>query len=328
MLLEAWYQEQKNILFDDSGFKPDQCLRSNNQVNTSILLAQQVAISMQGCFIMYVNHRSNGIEVVRSRQDSNIAILSFQLNGNMNVNEKNFEPYRIFENDVHNTFFTNKRELIFEAPAIFENFRIILSPEKFLELLSKYHGRFSEYNEPIRKGISFNLYDKPLPITPKMKMIIHDIISHHIQDTLLSKVYYETKISEIFGCQLEQVYSSGHNTTSAISPIDRQKIYEIREILTRNLHEPPPTIPKLARFAGINENKLKKAFKAVFGKSIYHYLLVHRMEKAVELMENQDLPLEEIANRVGYGDSAHFSRAFRKLKGIPPGQYRKVSGEN
>jgi AraC-like DNA-binding protein len=32
---------------------------------------------------------------------------------------------------------------------------------------------------------------------------------------------------------------------------------------------------------------------------------------------------DDIAVEVGYGDAAHFSRAFRKVKGIPPGQFRK-----
>jgi AraC-like DNA-binding protein len=47
------------------------------------------------------------------------------------------------------------------------------------------------------------------------------------------------------------------------------------------------------------------------------------MEKAIVMMEDEKLSLDEIAFLVGYTDSAHFSRAFRKEKGIPPGQYRK-----
>lgn len=241
----------------------------------------------------------------------------------MNVNEKDYEPYRIFENDVHITFFTNKRDLVFEAPAIFENFRIILSPEKFQDLLAKFHGRFSDYASKINRGEYFNLYEMPLPITPKMKMIIHDILNHKVGDSILSKVFYETKITELFGCQLEQVYASHQQQSSDLSAADRKKIQEARELLIRNLQAEPPSIPHLARLVGTNENKLKRGFNQVYGKSIYNYLLNYRMDKAIELMESGNHSLDEIAGKVGYADSAHFSRAFRKVKGIPPGQYRR-----
>jgi hypothetical protein len=190
---------------------------------------------MKGCYIMYGSHKTNEVQEVRSKQDCNVAILSFQLNGQFTVNEKNYQPYRIFDNDLHTTFFTNKRELVFQAPPVFENFRIILSPAKFRELLAKYHGRFSIFSDKIKKGEYFNLYEIPLPITPKMKMIIHDIIHHKISDPLLSKVYYETKITELFGRQLEQVYSVQQNNTIVLSAADKIKIYEARELLIQNL---------------------------------------------------------------------------------------------
>jgi AraC family transcriptional regulator, transcriptional activator of the genes for pyochelin and ferripyochelin receptors len=323
MLLEAWQQGQQFIHFDDTTFADDFCDKAENHFTTDNYSASLTMISMKGCLIMYASHKAIEIQVVQSQQDSNIAILSFQLNGQMRVNESHFEPYRIFENDIHNTFFTNKRELVFEAPLVFENFRIILSPKKFQELLAKFHGRFSIYAEKIKLGEYFDLYEMPLPITPKMKMIIHDIIHHKISDNILSKVFYETKITELFGCQLEQIYSSWQNHSTELSATDKQKIYEARELLVRNLQQSPPTIPQLARMTGTNENKLKSGFRAIFSKSIYNYLLSHRMENAVEMLEDPKLSLDEIAERVGYGDTAHFSRAFRKVKGIPPGQFRK-----
>jgi len=329
MLLEAWRLNQKWLHLDDSLFDDSFCDRTEDRLANHHITAYQLIISMKGCFIMYGSHKAKEIQVVESKQDSNIAILSFQLNGHMTVNERSFEPYRIFENDVHITFFTNKRELVFEAPPVFENFRVILSPNKFLELLAKYHGRFSSYAEKVKRNEYFNLHETPLPITPKMKMIIHDILNHRISDSVLSKVFFETKITELFGCQLEQMHSSMQNKTAGISSADKPKIYEAHELLVRNLQQTPPTIPKLARMVGTNENKLKKGFKEIYGKSIYNYLISFRMEKAIELLEDGKLPLDEIALLVGYADSAHFSRAFRKEKGVPPGQFRMgLSGGN
>jgi AraC-like DNA-binding protein len=323
MLLEAWRLGKKWLHLDDTTLSDGFCSRDEVRISDPQLTAYQMLISMKGCFIMYGSHRANEMQVIQSRQDTNIAILSFQLNGQMTVNEKSFEPYRIFQNDLHTTFFTNKRELVFESPPVFENFRVVLSPEAFTELLAKYHGRFSTYAALVKKGEYFNLFEIPMPITPRMKMIIRDILNHKIVDPLLSKVYFETKIAELFGCQLEQMLSAAQNQDTGLSAVDKPKIYEARELLVQNLQETPLTIPQLARMVGTNENKLKRGFKEIYGKSVYNYLVAHRMEKAIELMENAALTLDEIAMMVGYTDSAHFSRAFRKEKGIPPGQFRK-----
>jgi len=323
MILEAWHKDEKWLHLDDNLFEEDFCDKREENISSPDFSSKLSIISMKGFFIIYGKHVAKEVQVARSRQSDNIAILSFQLNGNMNVNERNFEPYRIFENDLHSTFFTNKRELVFEAPPVFENFRIILSPEKFGELLAKYHGRFSVYAEKIKRGEYFNLHEVPLPITPRMKMIIREILMHNVADQILSKVYFDTKVTELFGCQLEQMALSKMNeNTAELTFSDKEKIRQARSLLVQNLTE-TPTIQKLSRSVAINENKLKKGFKALFEKSIYNYLLTHKIEKAVELLEVGTLTMDEIAEKVGYADAAHFSRAFRKVKGIPPGQYRK-----
>jgi AraC-like DNA-binding protein len=323
MILEAWNKNEKWLHLDDRQFEDDYCSKSEAHNTTPDLTSTLTLVQMHGCFIIYGKHIARESQVTRSMQDDNIAILSFQLNGSMNVNEKNFEPYRIFENDLHSTFFTNKRELVFEAPPVFENFRIILSPAKFAELLAKYHGRFSVYAEMIKRSEYFNLNPMPLPITPRMKMIIHEILLHPVTDPVLSRVYFEAKITELFGCQLEQIaLMKATDDKSALTHSDKEKIRQARNLLLQNIAE-PPTITRISRSVAINENKLKKGFREMYGKSIYNYLLTHRIEKAIEMMEKGDYSIDEIAGKIGYADAAHFSRAFKNVKGIPPGQYRK-----
>lgn len=324
MLLEAWSNEQKILHFDDNLLRFDWCEMLENATSKNGIVVKQFTISMEGCLILYGYHRIPESIEVKSKQDCNIGILSFQLNGQFRVDEKNYEPYRVFENEMHNTFFTNKRELVFTAPPVFENFRVVLSPEKFLELLAKFHGRFSVYAEKVNRGEYFNLFEKPMAITPKIKMVIREILAHRITDPILSKVYCETKVTELFGCQLEQWYSNQKpSETQQLSDSDKRKIQAAREILLHDIASEPPTTEALARQVGTNEYLLKKGFKLLYGNSVFNYLINHRVEKAIELMNDTTLSLDEIAARVGYADSAHFSRAFKRVKGIPPGQFRK-----
>lgn len=46
------------------------------------------------------------------------------------------------------------------------------------------------------------------------------------------------------------------------------------------------------------------------------------MEKAKELLEDPSLRISEIAEQVGYADTAHFSRVFKKLEGVSAGEWR------
>ena len=47
-------------------------------------------------------------------------------------------------------------------------------------------------------------------------------------------------------------------------------------------------------------------------------------ERAKELLEDPALRISEIAERVGYADTAHFSRVFKKLEGVSAGEWRNA----
>lgn len=68
---------------------------------------------------------------------------------------------------------------------------------------------------------------------------------------------------------------------------------------------------------------LTKLFKSKYGYSIYEYVLKLRMERAKELLANEENKIIDIAGRLGYADNHYFSKAFRNYYGVSPSQYRK-----
>ncbi len=48
-----------------------------------------------------------------------------------------------------------------------------------------------------------------------------------------------------------------------------------------------------------------------------------RLEEAKQMLETEDLPVEAIANEVGYEDASFFGRLFRRKVGLTPAQYRR-----
>lgn len=68
---------------------------------------------------------------------------------------------------------------------------------------------------------------------------------------------------------------------------------------------------------------ISKLFKEETGDTPINYLIKVRMNKAKELLENEEMSIKEVANLVGYQDAYHFSKLFKKYFNISPSKYSK-----
>lgn len=79
---------------------------------------------------------------------------------------------------------------------------------------------------------------------------------------------------------------------------------------------------ELVRSAMMNENKLKRAFKQQYGRSIHAYVIQKRMEKARELLESGQVGVSEAAQLEGYVNSSYFISRFRQTYGYNPSKLK------
>ena len=77
-------------------------------------------------------------------------------------------------------------------------------------------------------------------------------------------------------------------------------------------------IKDLAHLCATNETKLKKVFKKVYKTTIHNYILFLRLNRANQLLKDEELSISEIAKRVGYKHQGYFSRLFFKRFGVYP----------
>ena len=84
----------------------------------------------------------------------------------------------------------------------------------------------------------------------------------------------------------------------------------------------PPTIEQLSREVGLNQLKLKRGFKAMFGLSIYALFQRERMGRAKVLLDRHGV--SDTATMLGYSNMSHFSAAFRKQHGVLPSEARRA----
>lgn len=82
------------------------------------------------------------------------------------------------------------------------------------------------------------------------------------------------------------------------------------------------TVEDIADSCGLNRSYFGKIFHDIIGKSPQEFLISYRMTKAAELLKLTGLSIADIGNAVGYPNQLHFSRAFKKVYGISPRNWR------
>ncbi|RKT15807.1 transcriptional regulator GlxA family with amidase domain [Streptomyces sp. 1114.5] len=90
-----------------------------------------------------------------------------------------------------------------------------------------------------------------------------------------------------------------------------------------HLHEPLP-VAELARRAVMSKRSFARRFAAATGTTPHAWLRELRLSAAEELLETTDLPVEEVARRVGYGSAAVLREQFVRRRGVPPRSYRRA----
>ncbi len=93
--------------------------------------------------------------------------------------------------------------------------------------------------------------------------------------------------------------------------------------LTAHFAEPDPAAGAVADSA-VPERSLKRRFRAATGCTLIAYAQNLRVEAAKRSLEEGDVPVDEIAARVGYENPAFFRRLFKRGTGLTPAAYRRM----
>lgn len=83
-------------------------------------------------------------------------------------------------------------------------------------------------------------------------------------------------------------------------------------------------IGDLATHVGLSAFQFDQRIRMMFGLSAGQYLTRLRIDRASERLRQGEDPIAEIALDCGYADQTAFTRQFRKVVGLSPGQYRKL----
>ncbi len=82
------------------------------------------------------------------------------------------------------------------------------------------------------------------------------------------------------------------------------------------------TVARLAEVSAVSAAHFARSFKQAFGLPPHRYLLSRRIERAVALLRDTDLPVTEIAAQTGWSSLGTFGRIFRDINCDSPGNVR------
>lgn len=83
------------------------------------------------------------------------------------------------------------------------------------------------------------------------------------------------------------------------------------------------TLAELAQEAGMSPFHFARGFRKDTGIPPHRYLVRCRVERALELLAQTDMPIGEIARAAGFAHASHQARHLSHWTGLPPDEYRK-----
>ncbi len=84
-----------------------------------------------------------------------------------------------------------------------------------------------------------------------------------------------------------------------------------------------PSVAELAALCQLSPFHFSRAFRQSLGRPPHTYLIERRLEAAARLLIETRQPVTEIALALGYAETGHLSRAFRRMHGVGPAEFRR-----
>ena len=197
-------------------------------------------------------------------------------------------------------------------------------------------ARVSGWSELQRRNNSFTaIYFDPAAIREEL--------GTRFAERVDEKVYYRSDEVAAYLRQWASLLRRGHSDALYEEALGLITILAIHKATMPTLRQPPPlgraplalidefieenlgsdlSLSSLAELAGLSRFHFSRAFKASTGETPYQHVLRRRMERARLLLAAREMPIDEIASRLGFQNSAYFQRTFKSWVGMSVKEFR------
>ncbi len=243
--------------------------------------------------------------------------LIFNLSSNIKFIYKDKKEYILKKNSFLLGLSSNKFyvEVPLKKDLPLIEFAIGIKEELFLKLAHPIEN-IQEYMKKAHKQSYYILKDLQID-TLQFELFIHFKNEKSFED-ILNSIYLESRTTNLLHYTIEKIAKTLNKS------LDKNRIYSLeraKEIIMKEYNQ-NLSIKDIAYKSAINECYLKKDFKEYFGMTILEMIQKRRLEVAKELLNN-NFNVNEVATKVGYKHSGHFSKLFFDYFNISPNSYKK-----
>lgn len=243
--------------------------------------------------------------------------LIFNLSSNIKFIYKDKKEYILKKNSFLLGLSSNKFyvEVPLKKDLPLIEFAIGIKEELFLKLAHPIEN-IQEYMKKAHKQSYYILKDLQID-TLQFELFSHFKNEKSFED-ILNSIYLESRTTNLLHYTIEKISKTLNKS------LDKNRIYSLeraKEIIMKEYNQ-NLSIKDIAYKSAINECYLKKDFKEYFGMTILEMLQKRRLEVAKELLNN-NFNVNEVATKVGYKHSGHFSKLFFDYFNISPNLYKK-----
>lgn len=185
------------------------------------------------------------------------------------------------------------------------------------------------FYQKIRNGISFSIGD-----TKMLFLIEKDKHEMEIVDSLRKQIDDEINLRFAFShLTVSNVTSIGQSFLQLQQAIDKKSLSTDNELIDKALdfihqhYTEEMTLQRIGEYVHISRNYFSIIFKRHLDKNFIDYVIELRVNKAKELLVQTSLKIYEVAEKSGFRDVKYFSKAFKRLTGLSPVDYRSQNQE-
>ncbi len=157
-------------------------------------------------------------------------------------------------------------------------------------------------------------------LTPVMSTALYQL--HHCPYRGTTRqIFLDGKCMELIAHMMEQIcYSSGCSYDCTVKRSDNEGVHHAAHLLVRNLNNPPDIMR--SPISRIEQDQLFRSFARRSG-SLLEYLRSHRLQMAMQLLQDGEVNVTQAALMVGYTNLSYFAKAFKSTFGMAPSKLRK-----
>lgn len=276
---------------------------------------------------IYINDSTNEIPFIED--DSTFKLLIVH-SGNVtlrcnNIQVKKKAPFMVL--------LSNRINVQDESPAKFKATTIFFKPTVLNDALTYediFAGKFNDlYGSTVFQDyILIRQFCDNEDLAPVCITLTKE--SHNALREIIFKMKYELneQYDGFWPCRSRSYFMellflvSNNDSRRDLTDLDQTELVNaVSDYLTRHISD-KLTLEILTKHFHVNRNTLNQAFLEQTGLTCLNHLARLRMDLAKLWLKDTEIPVSEIATRLGYSDQNYFARVFRKECGVTPTSYR------